>query len=194
MRETGPAVMLSDCTRIEDADFRFGVRENCILLTGNQLSNAETDCEYVGIVRIDKLFVDRFKQRLETMVESGDLRNWWEGVLYAFIEDDTDIFHKDVEGAFWTEIDHAGDYDRLTQWLKRRPNSVAKTQPFPRAPIAEPASLRDASQPIRMRRGRSVGGRPRKAEREMSSRVRLSAGGDADADLPLLPPQTNNDS
>ncbi|MBL4766727.1 MAG: aminotransferase class I/II-fold pyridoxal phosphate-dependent enzyme, partial [Rhodobacteraceae bacterium] len=56
------AVMLSDSTRIVDADFRFGVQGNRILKTGNKLTNQETDCEYVGIVRIDQHFADAFKQ------------------------------------------------------------------------------------------------------------------------------------
>jgi len=37
--------------------------------------------------------------------------------LYTFIDDGIDIFHRDVEGAFWTEVDHLGDYDRLTTWV-----------------------------------------------------------------------------
>ena len=117
LAQTDHAVMLSDCTRIDDADFRFGVQGNCILKTGNKLTNQETDCEYVGIVRIDKCFITAFRNRLEEMIVRGDFRNWWEGVLYAFIDDGIDIFHKDVEGAFWTEVDHLGDYDRLVQWI-----------------------------------------------------------------------------
>lgn len=111
--------MLSDSTRIVDADFRFGVRGDRILKTGNQLSNLETDCEYVGIVRIDKRFIDRFRIRLEEMIKSGDFKNWWEGVLYAFIDEGIPITHKDVEGAFWTEVDHIGDYNRLSDWISR---------------------------------------------------------------------------
>lgn len=120
LAQTGDAVMLSDCTRIEDADFRFGVQGSRILKTGNQLTNQETDCEYVGIVRIDKRFIRIFGTRLEEMIKKGDFKNWWEGVLYAFIEDGIEICHKDVEGAFWTEVDHMGDYDRLLQWGKSR--------------------------------------------------------------------------
>lgn len=110
------AVMLSDSSRIEDADFRFGVEGRCIRKTGNKLTNAETDCEYVGIVRISERFIETFKDRLEKMVSSRDMNNWWEGVLYSFIEEDMDIFHKDVTGVFWTEVDTPADYKRLTDW------------------------------------------------------------------------------
>jgi choline kinase len=125
------AVMLSDNTRIEDADFRFGIDGNRIVKTGNKLSNAETDCEYVGIVRIDKSFVDTFKTRLETMVTNGDLKNWWEGVLYAFIDDGIDIYCKDVDNAFWSEVDHLGDYRRLMNWVSSKKHVKPKALIIP---------------------------------------------------------------
>ena len=125
LAQKGNAVMLSDCTRIIDADFRFGVIGDRILKTGNQLTNAETDCEYVGIVRIDKSFIGTFRNRLEHMIKSGDFKNWWEGVLYAFIDDGIAITHKDVGGAFWSEVDHLGDYNRLSSWVSRD-KSVAR--------------------------------------------------------------------
>lgn len=110
------AVMMSDATRIADADFRFGVEGRSIRKTGNKLTNTETDCEYVGIVRIDRSFIATFKRRLEEMVSNRDMNNWWEGVLYSFIEEGMDIFHEDVRGAFWTEVDTPSDYDRLISW------------------------------------------------------------------------------
>ncbi len=117
LAQTKDAVMLSDKTRIEDADFRFGVNGNRIIKSGNTLTNYETDCEYVGISRIGADFVTRFKTRLEHMVKCGDFKNWWEGVLYSFIEDGLNIYHKDVDGAFWIEIDHMEDYQRLNRWI-----------------------------------------------------------------------------
>ncbi|MBL4574782.1 MAG: phosphocholine cytidylyltransferase family protein [Opitutaceae bacterium] len=117
LSQTKPVVMLSDSTRIETADFRFGVEGDRILKTGNQLKNHETDCEYVGIVRIAAAFVGKFKKGLVGMVQSGDYRNWWEGVLYEFIEDGDVIRHVDIKGFFWTEVDHAADYQRLQQWI-----------------------------------------------------------------------------
>lgn len=128
------AVMLSDSSRIEDADFRFGVEGRCIQKTGNKLTNEETDCEYVGIVRIDKSFITTFRDRLEKMVKGRDMNNWWEGVLYSFIEEDVDIFHEDVIGVFWTEIDTPADYDRLVAWTSLddiKTNAAAETGAAP---------------------------------------------------------------
>jgi len=119
LSQTKDAVMLSDSTRIETADFRFGVDGSRILKTGNQLSNHETDCEYVGIVRIDKNFIHPFKHHLETLISQGDFNNWWEGVLYSLIEKGIDIFHQDIKGSFWTEVDDRRDYQRLIAWLPK---------------------------------------------------------------------------
>lgn len=118
MNQTDHAVMLSDSTRIEDADFRFHVDGNRILLASNQLTNQETDCEYVGIVRIDQSFIATFKDRLVAMIKQGEFGNWWEGVLYSFIGQGPGIFHKDVAGAFWSEVDHLEDYNRLADWIR----------------------------------------------------------------------------
>lgn len=120
LARTHHVAMLSDCTRIEDADFRFGVDGDQIVKTGNQLTNHETDCEYVGIVRIDESFIAKFKTRLEYMIQQADFRNWWEGVLYSFIDDGRAIYHKDVMGAFWTEVDHLADYQRLQDWMTKQ--------------------------------------------------------------------------
>jgi L-glutamine-phosphate cytidylyltransferase len=119
-----PAVMMSDRTRIETADFRFGFKGNRIIRTGNKLTNEETDGEYIGIVRIDSSFTRMFKKRLENLVEKGDFRNWWEGVLYSFIDDGMTINHKDVGGRFWTEVDNSLDYERLQGILRK--NSLLK--------------------------------------------------------------------
>ena len=121
------AVMMSDCTRIEDADFRFGVEGSKIVRYGNALSNAETDCEYVGIVRIDECFISDFRESLETMVASSDVNNWWEGVLYAFIDDGITIYCKDVEGAYWSEVDSPQDYYRLISWISSRKSELTPT-------------------------------------------------------------------
>lgn len=129
LAQTGPVVMLSDSTRIETADFRFGVEGTRILKYGNELGDHETDCEYVGIVRIDRSFVAKFRKRLLKMVQAEDYRNWWEGVLYDFIKDGDLISHVDIKGTFWTEIDHAIDYQRLQNWITRDEAAPAMRTP-----------------------------------------------------------------
>ena len=120
LAQTKPVVMLSDSTRIATADFRFSVQGDRILKTGNSLKDHETDCEYVGIVRIDQSFIETFRKGLARMIDQGDHGNWWEGVLYKGMEVGDRIYHEDIKGAFWTEIDHATDYARLKNWISSR--------------------------------------------------------------------------
>ena len=125
LEQSKDCVMLSDCTRIENADFRFGVQGDRIYKTGNQLENHETDCEYVGIVRIDGRFISTFKNRLSQMISDGDFWNWWEGVLYMFITEGLPVHHVDVSGVFWSEVDNLTDYNRLQAWVSgEEPSSL----------------------------------------------------------------------
>lgn len=121
LAQTHRVAMLSDRRRIESADFRFRTRGDCILEANKQISDLETDCEYVGIVRLDRSFIGVFRTRLEEMIKRGCFSDWWEAVLYSFLGGDVDIKCADVRGAFWTEVDHAVDYARLGDWLSSQP-------------------------------------------------------------------------
>jgi len=123
-------VLLSDCSRIENADFRFGVQGDRIFKTGNKLKDHETDCEYVGMVRIDARFIETFKDRLGKMIVEGDFQNWWEGVLYMLINDGQPVHHADVSGVFWSEVDNLADHDRLQAWVSDQ-NSSSEQHPIP---------------------------------------------------------------
>jgi len=120
LAQTKPAVMLSDSTKKEERDFCFKVDGERIINAGNQLSHGDIDCEYVGIVRIDNGFIAEFKGRLEHLIKQGDFGNWWEGVLYSYLDQDVIISHKDIMGAFWTEIDRMEDYLKLKSWFEKQ--------------------------------------------------------------------------
>jgi len=117
------AVMMSDSTRIETADYRFCFNGNRITHYGKHLSDSETDGEYVGIVRIDSSFIKQFKNRLEELVAEGNINHWWEDALYTYIPEGVPIYHFDVAGTFWTEIDDLNDYKRLNDWLSNVPSA-----------------------------------------------------------------------
>ncbi len=121
LAQAQPIAMLSDRRRIETADFRFRTQGDRIVEAGKHISDQETDCEYVGIVRLDRSFIGVFRDRLEEMILRGCFSDWWEAVLYSFLGEDIDVNCADVGGAFWTEVDHAGDYERLTDWLAHQP-------------------------------------------------------------------------
>lgn len=120
LEQTQDAVMLADSTRIEGADYRFAFDKDTIVRYGKELSNHETDGEYVGIVRIDKSFINDFTARLKKMISKGLVNDWWENVLYSFIENGKDIHYHDVKGTFWTEIDYLTDYIRLQKWTESK--------------------------------------------------------------------------
>jgi choline kinase len=67
---------------------------------------------------------------LEKMVSGRDMNNWWEGVLYSFIDERTDIFHVDVAGAFWTEVDTPADYSRLQDWTSPKKTMLRRQHPL----------------------------------------------------------------
>jgi len=117
INQTNPVVMLADSTRIDNADYRFGFSGNQINRYGKHLTNHETDGEYVGIVRIDKCFIKKFKQTLEEMITSGKSNIWWEDVLYSFISKQIPIHYFDVAGTFWSEVDTLQDYNYLQKWI-----------------------------------------------------------------------------
>ena len=113
-------VMLSDSTRIEDADYRFNWRGNKLLKYGKELSNEETTGEYVGIGKLAIKDVKIFKQRVEQFIEDGDYNCWWEDVIYRLIDNNEDIYIKDVAGIFWAEVDYIEDYKRIMEWTKSK--------------------------------------------------------------------------
>ena len=117
INQTNPVVMLADSTRIDNADYRFGFSGNQINQFGKHLTNQETDGEYVGIVRIDKCFINTFKQTLDEMITSGKSNIWWEDVLYSFIEKQIPINYFDVAGTYWSEVDTLQDYNNLQNWI-----------------------------------------------------------------------------
>jgi len=120
INQTKPVVMLADSTRIDNADYRFSFSGDQIIQFGKHLTNQETDGEYVGIVRIDKCFINTFKQTLVEMIVAGKSNIWWEDVLYSFIAHQVPIHYFDVAGTFWSEVDTIEDYNYLQNWITRK--------------------------------------------------------------------------
>jgi len=138
LHQTKPALLISDSTRIETADYRFCFDGDRITHYGKHLSNARTDGEYVGIARINSSFIQKFKAQLEQKVAAGQINEWWEDALYSFIPQGVPIYHFDIAGTFWTEIDDLRDYNRLQNWLGRQSKPVAPSI-FPILPDASQA-------------------------------------------------------
>lgn len=117
LEQPRPAVMLSDSSRIATADYRFGFEADRICRYGKSLSDAETDGEYVGMAKVAGRFMPRFRRRLNELLLAQRVHDWWEEVLYSFIPEGVPIYHRDVAGLFWTEVDCQRDFDRLRNWV-----------------------------------------------------------------------------
>lgn len=110
-------MMLSDSTRIEDADYRFNWEGELLKRYGKQLTNEETTGEYVGIGRINKEDITVFKQNTIDAVSSEDYNCWWEDILYRTVDEGQNVYVNDVAGVFWAEVDYIEDYERIKAFV-----------------------------------------------------------------------------
>ncbi len=111
-------VLLTDSSRILEADFRFNFGEDKILRKyGKDLTQDETTGECVGIGVLDVDFVKTYKEHMIEMINSQKHGVWWESVMYDMIPE-KNIYLHDVKGMFWSEVDIIEDYHRILQYRK----------------------------------------------------------------------------
>ncbi len=118
MEETKTPLMLSDSTRIEEADYRFNWKQNSLKKYGKDLSNEETTGEYVGIGRLNKEDLAGFRQKVIDAVMTEDYHCWWEDIIYRSIDQGKEVFIKDIANNFWAEVDYIEDYERIKQFVQ----------------------------------------------------------------------------
>lgn len=111
-------VLLSDSTRIEDADYRFQWEGNELRKYGKELNNEETTGEYVGIAKLKKEDILPFRQSVIDAVSIEDYNCWWEDILYRTVEQGEKIYINDVAGKFWAEVDYIEDYQRIKDFVE----------------------------------------------------------------------------
>ena len=117
IKDNRDVVMLSDETRADNGDYFFLTDEKgCILEYGKTLTRENRNCEYVGIAKINKSFMEHFKSRLIQLVNNGEVNKWWENVLYSFVGE-KDIHTLDVNKMFWAEVDLIEDYNRIKTYV-----------------------------------------------------------------------------
>ncbi len=119
LAESRSPVMISDSSRIEDADYRFNWQDDKLRRYGKELTPAETTGEYVGIGIIKAEEVYPFRQAVIDAVTTEDYQCWWEDVIYRRVEQGADIHIKDINGHFWAEVDYIEDYERIKDFLDR---------------------------------------------------------------------------
>jgi len=117
LQEQRSHVMLSDSTRIDDADYRFNWEGELLKKYGKELTNLQTTGEYVGIGRIDQAYLDVFRQNVIDAVATEDYQCWWEDVIYRTVDKGDEVYINDIAGNFWAEVDYIEDYERIKQFV-----------------------------------------------------------------------------
>lgn len=60
----------------------------------------------------------QFTERLNKLIEASNYGKWWEDILYSFTDQsEYQIYTRDVENLFWSEIDYFDDYERILNYL-----------------------------------------------------------------------------
>jgi len=110
--ESGDLVMSVDTSRTRDGDYFFEIdSRGRVVSYGPDVPLEKRYCEYMGVSKISSGFVDRFREKLITMVDSGDYMDYFEKIFLSFSNDMTCDFHLlDISEFQWREIDFYKDY------------------------------------------------------------------------------------
>ena len=119
LQEKRSPLMLSDSTRIEDADYRFNWEGELLKKYGKELTNEQTTGEYVGIGILNTKDMIPFKQRVIDAVSSEDYNCWWEDIIYRTVENNENVYVNDIAGVFWAEVDYIEDYERIKSFVNK---------------------------------------------------------------------------
>ncbi|MGL5434840.1 MAG: NTP transferase domain-containing protein [Lachnospiraceae bacterium] len=111
--------MLADSGRVADGDYFFGTDNGLLKRYGKTLTEAERDCEYVGIACLSRRFVPLFLERMQTMIEHQEHGKWWEEVIYS-LSHQHPVLVKDIAGMFWAEVDFIEDYQRILDYVREQ--------------------------------------------------------------------------
>lgn len=115
--------LLSDYRTVKSGDYFFKLENGCICKYGkSEMPEEDRDCEYVGIVKVGKGYINDFKRELTRMVDAEEYNKWWENVLYDQC-DNVKLKVLDVAPYFWSEIDYIEDYEKIKNYIA---NSSAK--------------------------------------------------------------------
>jgi len=120
LNEKRSPVMLSDSSRINDADYRFNWEDDKLKKYGKELTNDETTGEYVGIGILKTNDITAFKQGVIDAISSEDYNCWWEDIIYRTVNKGSDVFVKNIAGTFWAEVDYIEDYARIKEFISSK--------------------------------------------------------------------------
>ena len=118
-------ILFADNSRLEEADYKFYYENNILKKYGKELTITECNAEYIGMARVNKSFLNKFKEQLYKLIKEEKFDMWWEDVLYSLVSE-CKIYVEDVKGKFWAEIDYFDDYTRILEFIKNINNCNEK--------------------------------------------------------------------
>ncbi len=116
-------VLLSDARRAKCGDYLFGLENGYIRKYGKELPMEDRDCEYVGLGKVKKSYMKRFREILEQMVDEENYQTWWEVILYDHCMEQP-VKALDVAPYFWSEIDYIEDYLKIVNYTRGQNNDA----------------------------------------------------------------------
>lgn len=108
-------VLFCDCSRKEEADYKFYFENNKLIKYGKELTGDDISGEYIGIAKISKNSILTFKNQIQYLIENQYLNMWWEDALYTLTKNKV-IYVRDIENRFWAEVDFLEDYERILKY------------------------------------------------------------------------------
>lgn len=105
-------LLFADETRREEADYKFCYRAGILLKYGKELTGDDITGEYIGVARLARSYLPRFRQKLLSMIDEQKHSVWWENVLYE-LSHKSAVYVEGTEGKFWAEVDYVEDYERI---------------------------------------------------------------------------------
>jgi L-glutamine-phosphate cytidylyltransferase len=115
LSEERSPVLFYDVGRRAEADYKFKCEGERLVKYGKDLSLEDTSGEYVGCAVFGGAFAGEFSRRLDALIREQKHSMWWEEVLYSMANERA-IIARDIEGAFWAEVDYIEDYERIMKF------------------------------------------------------------------------------
>ena len=118
-------LLFADGSRREEADYKFFWQDGILLKYGKELEGDDITGEYIGVARLDRAFLPRFLDKLQSMIREQKHNVWWENVLYE-LSHESAVYVNETDGKFWAEVDYVEDYERI---LAHRGYSLSEILP-----------------------------------------------------------------
>lgn len=104
-----PAVVLMDSSKTHDADYKIATYDERVVMMSKELTVFSG--EYAGITKLSKDSSIKLKHKIETMIASEQIDEWYENALvHMVLNVDFVLNFFDIPQFRWTEVDTVDDW------------------------------------------------------------------------------------